>query len=205
VTNGSADAEPPATAGSPRARRRRGRDAAATREAILQSAIAAFTRFGYDGVGVREISADAGVTAMMVNRYFGSKERLFEAAVDVAFTPPTIVGDDPATLVRDAAVMLAARTAPDAEQLDPFLLLLRSAPNPRAAEIMRDGIHAHVRHRLTVMLGSDFPGERIELLLAVQAGLWLMRRVIGTASLRDADSATVTELVESVFNVLVGD
>ncbi|MGZ5395564.1 MAG: TetR/AcrR family transcriptional regulator, partial [Mycobacterium sp.] len=43
----------------------------ATRDAILTSAIAAFARAGYDGVGLREIAGDAGVTAMMVNRYFG--------------------------------------------------------------------------------------------------------------------------------------
>src|ERR1700760_2210047 len=55
----------------------RRRDAAATRKAILASARAAFARAGYDGVGVREIAAGAGVTAMLVNRYFGSKEKLF--------------------------------------------------------------------------------------------------------------------------------
>lgn len=46
---------------------------------------AAFTASGYDGVGVREIAAGAGVTAMLVNRYFGSKEQLFAEAVDTSF------------------------------------------------------------------------------------------------------------------------
>jgi AcrR family transcriptional regulator len=49
----------------------RARNAAATRQAILQSALVAFTQHGYDGVGVREIARAAGVTAMLVNRYFG--------------------------------------------------------------------------------------------------------------------------------------
>ena len=66
---------------------RRRRDAAATRQAILDAAFAAFTRFGYDGVGVRDIAQSAGVTAMLINRYFGSKEQLFAEAVDVAFEP----------------------------------------------------------------------------------------------------------------------
>ena len=60
---------------------RRRRNAAATREAILQSARVAFARSGYDGAGVREIAESAGVTAMMVNRYFGSKEKLFAEVV----------------------------------------------------------------------------------------------------------------------------
>jgi AcrR family transcriptional regulator len=37
----------------------------------------AFARAGYDGAGVREIASGADVTAMLINRYFGSKERLF--------------------------------------------------------------------------------------------------------------------------------
>ena len=59
----------------------RPRNAAATREAILNSARAAFARAGYDGAGVREIAAGAGVTAMLVNRYFGSKEQLFAEVI----------------------------------------------------------------------------------------------------------------------------
>lgn len=62
------------TAPKPPARRR---NAAATREAILNSARHAFANAGYDRVGVREIARGAGVTAMLVNRYFGSKEQLF--------------------------------------------------------------------------------------------------------------------------------
>ena len=62
-------------------RRKRPRNAAATRQAILQSARQAFARAGYSGAGVREIAHGAGVTAMLVNRYFGSKERLFAEAV----------------------------------------------------------------------------------------------------------------------------
>ena len=62
----------------------RPRNAAATRAAILQSAIEHFAGAGYDGAGVRQIAKDAGVTAMLVNRYFGSKEQLFAEAVEAA-------------------------------------------------------------------------------------------------------------------------
>jgi AcrR family transcriptional regulator len=69
------------------------RNAAVTRQAILDSALIAFTRSGYDGVGVREIAHGAGVTAMLVNRYFGSKEQLFAEVVDVALTKKGIIND----------------------------------------------------------------------------------------------------------------
>ena len=63
---------------------RRRRDAAATREAILQAATRRFTTEGYQRAGAREIAADAGVTAALVNRYFGSKEKLFAEVIDRA-------------------------------------------------------------------------------------------------------------------------
>src|SRR6187399_3507962 len=69
----------------------RRRDAAATRRAILTSARKAFARAGYDGVGVREIAAGAGVTAMLVNRYFGSKEQLFAEVLAATSAAPTIL------------------------------------------------------------------------------------------------------------------
>src|ERR1700754_4940088 len=69
----------------------RRRDATATRKAILASAREAFARLGYDGAGVREIAAGAGVTAMLVNRYFGSKERLFAEAIAATMAKPTIL------------------------------------------------------------------------------------------------------------------
>ncbi|MFG2357450.1 hypothetical protein [Streptomyces sp. NPDC048521] len=34
------------------------------------------------------------MSAMMVNRYFGSKENLFAEVVDTSFTPRTVVPDD---------------------------------------------------------------------------------------------------------------
>src|SRR5215470_4763426 len=69
----------------------RRRNAAATREAILLSARRAFARAGYDGAGLREIAADAGVTAILVNRYFGSKEGLFAEVIAATMAQPVIL------------------------------------------------------------------------------------------------------------------
>ena len=121
----------------------RRRNAAATRAAILASARRAFARAGYDGVGVREIAKGAGVTAMLVNRYFGSKEQLFaEVCADtmrdpVILTPENLAAPDfPAALAR----ALVQVTTPGATPLDGFLILLHSASSPRAAEIGREWI-----------------------------------------------------------------
>lgn len=60
---------------------RKSRDAERTRNNILEAAKIAFSERGYGQVGVREIAAMAGVDASLVNRYFGSKQKLFEAAL----------------------------------------------------------------------------------------------------------------------------
>src|SRR5258708_35651722 len=73
------------------------RNAIATRQAILDSALMAFTRSGYNGVGVREIAKGAGVTAMLVNRYFGSKKQLFAEAVETAVAKRTILTHEATT------------------------------------------------------------------------------------------------------------
>ncbi|UBU17211.1 TetR/AcrR family transcriptional regulator [Nonomuraea gerenzanensis] len=191
-----------ATSPTPAAGRRR-RDAAATRQAILDAAVAAFTRHGYDGVGVRDIAQGAGVTAMLINRYFGSKERLFAEAVDVAFAPRTVIAGTGAALPGETARELVRRTSPEAEELGPFLLMLRSAANPQAARIMREAIGRHAGRHLNEELSGSGAGVRAELMLSLQAGVWLMRGVLGTTALTEAAPGELAERLEPLFRLLV--
>jgi AcrR family transcriptional regulator len=181
----------------------RRRDATATREAILRAGVEAFTRAGYDGVGVREIAQRAGVTAMLVNRYFGSKEGLFAEVVEVSLTERTVLSGDPATLAHDAAATLVRRTAADADTLDPFLLLLRSAQVPRAAEILRAGIEKHVEQHLLNIAPATREGGRAAIALALINGFWMMRKVVGSTALNEADDAELTRILEQLFQVLL--
>jgi AcrR family transcriptional regulator len=59
----------------------RRRDAARTRARILAAAQQAFAEHGYPHAGIRDIAAIAGVDAALLLRYFGSKAKLFEAAL----------------------------------------------------------------------------------------------------------------------------
>src|SRR6266404_5790084 len=102
----------------PVAQPKRTRNAAATRDAILHSALAAFSR----------------------NGYFGSKEELFSAAVEIAFSDSTLFEGDSSSLAHRLTEAVIAKSEKDADPIDPLLLLLRSAPNPRAAEILRKSI-----------------------------------------------------------------
>lgn len=57
------------------------RNAARTRQLILEAAKVAFARMGYSNAGIREIAAAAGIDPVLVRRYFGSKAGLFETAL----------------------------------------------------------------------------------------------------------------------------
>ena len=69
---------------------RRGGDSG-TREAILAAARARFGDYGYDGATIRAIAADAGVDAALVHHFFGTKERLFVAAMRLPMVPGDLV------------------------------------------------------------------------------------------------------------------
>ncbi|WP_286158309.1 TetR/AcrR family transcriptional regulator [Streptomyces sp. CB03911] len=181
----------------------RRRDAAVTREAILAAAVVEFTENGYAGAGVRQIAERAGVSAMMINRYFGSKQGLFTEAVDRSFGPPTVVGTERHGLTRTMAQSLAENTAHGTERLDPFLLTLRSASDPEAADIVRQGIEAHVGARLAGLIGGSEAELRAQLGLALTAGTWLLRAVVGTRALADVDNDRLAELLAAMLEPVI--
>ena len=183
---------------------KRTRNAVATREAILRSALAAFARSGYDGVGVREIAQRAGVTGVLVNRYFGSKEKLFSAAVEIAFSDDSLFTGDASQLARRLTDAVLVKTEKAAEPIDPLLLLLRSASNPRAAKILRDSIASHFERPLRSALTGRNTNERAAMILALIAGLLLFRKVIGAKALTDGNRAVLYASMVAAFQSLIG-
>jgi AcrR family transcriptional regulator len=184
----------------------RRRNAAATRAAILASARRAFARAGYDGAGVREIAQGAGVTAMLVNRYFGSKEELFaEVVADTMATPDILTEENlaaPDFAARIAATLVDITTT-GATPLDGFLIMMHSASSERAAEIAREQIDAHYQQTLSEALRGDLAAERAALILAVVAGVQVMRQVIALPALAGADPAALREILAPIFHQLV--
>lgn len=72
-------------------RRRRGRPKAeespVSTEDILRAALQAFATHGYDGVSVRTLNRQLGVSHSLISARFGSKEDLWYATVDWAYGP----------------------------------------------------------------------------------------------------------------------
>jgi AcrR family transcriptional regulator len=63
------------------------RDRDTTRSAILSAAEQEFARHGLEAARTDEIAARSGVTKGMIYHYFGSKEKLYEAALEQVLAP----------------------------------------------------------------------------------------------------------------------
>ncbi|WP_158884097.1 TetR/AcrR family transcriptional regulator [Rhodanobacter sp. L36] len=184
----------------------RRRDATATRVAILDSARRAFARAGYDGAGVREIASGAGVTAMLVNRYFGSKEQLFTEVVEQTMTSNSLIAGgimDAPNPGRALAEALVKMTRADIAPLDGFLITFHSASSPSAAKIGRDMIAAHHLKTVAKSLDGKLADERAGLLLAVISGFQVMRQMIALPALANASEEKLVQLLAVVFDGLI--
>jgi len=184
----------------------RKRNAAATREAILKSARKAFAKSGYDGAGVREIAESAGVTAMLVNRYFGSKEELFAEVVADTMSGKTIITDELGANANIAEYLvdgLLATTRPGETPLDGTLIMIRSSSSQRAAEIGKRQIEKQHHRRVAAALKGENAEERAALVLALIAGVQFMRQMMKLSALANADTATLRKLLVPVLQQLL--
>src|SRR5712672_1223853 len=73
------------TSAGKRVGRPKAQDAPVTLEQILDAAFRAFATYGYDGVSVRTLNRELGVSHNLIHQRFGSKRQLWYAAVDRAF------------------------------------------------------------------------------------------------------------------------
>jgi AcrR family transcriptional regulator len=102
-----------------RGRRRTPPPGPEARERILGAALETFSQAGFDGTTTRELAARAGVNLGLIKYYFGSKEKLWKAAVDraaaelreavAAAAPATIDGRDDLVEIVRVCVRFAAR------------------------------------------------------------------------------------------------
>ncbi len=63
-----------------------------TRDRILESARELFARNGINNTSVRAVAAAADVDSALVHHYFGTKEKLFAAAVHIPIDPMDVIG-----------------------------------------------------------------------------------------------------------------
>ncbi|HKN53864.1 MAG TPA: TetR family transcriptional regulator, partial [Amycolatopsis sp.] len=112
-----------------------------TREKILDAARHRFAELGYDGATIRAIAADAGVNAALLHHFFGSKQQLFVAAMNLPVNPAELVPrilEGPRDELGDRLIRTFLAIWASPEGRTPFLALIRSAAtNEQVALMMR--------------------------------------------------------------------
>jgi AcrR family transcriptional regulator len=111
-------------------RKRPGRPAGSsdTRQRILDNARALFARNGIGSTSIRAVAAAAGVDSALVHHYFGTKEKLFAAAVQIPIDPMDIIGPLREVPVDELGHKLPSMLLPlwDSEIGTAFIATLRS-------------------------------------------------------------------------------
>jgi AcrR family transcriptional regulator len=187
------------------AKPKRPRDAAATREAILEAATHRFATQGYERAGAREIAADAGVTAALVNRYFGSKEALFAEVIKRALDMGLLLRGGRMDMADHLArIMVYGREyAPDDVQT-PLLLLLHSAAEPRAIELFRRDLDRTQLRLLAEHIGGDDAAVRAAMVLAQLMGFAVLHRVLRPEAFADARGEELVALLSRSLAACIG-
>jgi AcrR family transcriptional regulator len=187
------------------ARPKRKRDAAATREAILEAATRRFAAQGYERNGAREIAADAGVTAALVNRYFGSKEALFAEVIKRALAMEQLIRGGRAGLADHLArvVVHGEKDAPDGV-LTPLLLLLHSAAEPSAIELFRRDLDRTQLRLLAEQIGGDDAQLRAAMVFAQLMGFSVMHHVLRPGAFANAGGEALVALLSRSLAACMG-
>ena len=184
---------------------KRRRDAAATRSAILEAATRRFACQGYQCAGVREIAADAGVNAAMVNRYFGSKEGLFAEVVERAFDIRSLFDGDRATLAERLAhrAVYGQDDTADAQRI-PLVLMLRSATEPHTAELIRASLERNLLRPLAEHLEGPDADIRAAMAIAQCMGFATLNQMLRPRALAEAQQEELVVLLKESLAVCIG-
>ena len=192
--------QPPSPRRAPARPRRSGRRSgdSGTREAILAAARSRFGDYGYDGATIRGIAADAGVDAALVHHFFGTKERLFAAAMRLPLSPGELVAAalapgtrEPGRGLGEHMLRTVLQAWEVAEMRSTFLGLLRSAvTSEQAAGMLREFATEAILGRLAGAVQGGAVGDaqfRAALVASQVLGLALTRYVLQLEPLARAD------------------
>jgi AcrR family transcriptional regulator len=188
---------------APAAPRRRGRPSGgqtgATRDRILAAAREEFSARGYDRTSVRSIGKAAGVDAALVHHYFGAKEQVFAAAIELSFAPAqempdALAGGPDGMGERVARFMLGVWENPVTRE--PLLAIVRSAvTNETAAAVFRGLVSRTVLARVAGELAVPDPEFRVQLAAAQLVGIIMLRYVVKVQPLASADPEELVRIV----------
>ena len=177
-----------------------------TRTAVLEAAKRAFGAQGYGATSVRAVAREAGVDPSLVLHFFGSKDGLFEAALEMPVDPsalvPGLLASGPVDELGERVVRTFVDVWDATPGQGPMLAMLRSSvAHTDSAERLRGLLLRVVFRPLARGAGAadDEADRRAALVASQMLGLAFARYVL---HLEPLASATADELVPLVAPTL---
>ena len=180
------------------ARRGRRPGAPDTRAAILEAARGQFAAQGFGRTTIRGVAGEAGVDPALVHHYFGSKDDLFVAALELPLDPRTVIGPALTGGLDGAAERLlgAFLSVWDDPAVRPHLLaVVRGALEPDGHRMLTEGFLPAVLLPALRSLGVDRAEERMSLVASQVLGLIVARYLLGIEPLASMPSEHVVATV----------
>ena len=164
----------------------RKRNAAETRNRLLQAARRLFAKANYGNVGIREIGAAAGVNPALISRYFGSKRNLFLEVASILNSEGIEALPDVPPMEKTSMAMgsILSGGAQSAWATD-FRITALSALDPNVSDVMAKTYDA-IRQNIMEVLPGEHSATRAELVLAQIMGASMVVNL-----LRGADSPKI--------------
>ncbi|MDQ7991073.1 MAG: helix-turn-helix domain-containing protein [Propionicimonas sp.] len=178
----------------------RRRDPAATKRALLEAACRRFAHEGFASTTVRSIAGDVGVNVALINRYFDSKEGLFEACLRHTLNAVRAARTESGSADLDAVIevigeQVTASAWGDGSG-DVLLLLLRSSGDERTERLRTTALLEMVDR--IALLAPEVPGRspevvrlRAQLVLAAAVGAAMLRSARDFLPLAGADAQEI--------------
>jgi AcrR family transcriptional regulator len=156
---------------------------------------------------MRAIAADAGVDPRLITHFFGSKQELFVAVVELPFDPETtfdalLSGSGADTDVGSLLADFVLEMLEQPRSRTTMLSVIRAAASEEeAARQIQDLLATRLLAPLARHLGTDQPELRAALIASQVVGLAFARHVVGFPALRAEDRRGLAALLAQVFNV----
>ena len=178
-----------------------------TKSEILETARDQFRERGYNGVSLREIASGAGVDVALVSYYFGSKQGVFFASMELPRNPvntlTAALEGDRSQLARRLLTELI-ETWDDPETGPSFKAMLLAANSDVA---IRRAFREAIGHELIEMLGKSLKGpkakERAAGFAAAFVGVIFSRYLLEVEPMASLPPKAVIDTLSPALQILI--
>lgn len=152
-----------------------------TRAEVLAAARTSFAEKGFRATTIRAVASSAGVDPALVHHYFGTKDDLFVAALQIPVDPrevlaPVVAAGPDGAGERLLRTLLSVWDDPEVQP--GLVALARSLVSDDSASLVRDGFIPVVVGPVLASLVRDRPEVRVPLVASQIIGLVVARYVV---------------------------